>query len=230
MHTTKLVLIRHGESEWNKENRFTGWYDVDLSDKGRNEAKIAGKLLKDKFIFNYAYTSLLKRAIHTLWYILDELDLAWLPVEKTWRLNERHYGALQGLNKTETIEKYGDKQVQKWRRGFMDLPPALNSNNQHYSGYDQRYESISNEQLPTTESLALTMNRVIPFWEKNIFPRIKNNEQIIIVAHGNSLRALIKHIDHINEDKISELNIPTGIPIVYFFNKNFVPIKHYYLN
>ncbi|CNH24097.1 phosphoglyceromutase [Yersinia frederiksenii] len=230
MAVTKLVLVRHGESQWNNENRFTGWYDVDLSEKGRTEAKAAGKLLKDEgFTFDFAYTSVLKRAIHTLWSILDELDQAWLPTEKTWKLNERHYGALQGLDKSETAAKYGDDQVKLWRRGFAITPPALEKSDERFPGHDPRYAKLTDAELPTTESLALTIERVIPYWEEVIKPRIASGERVIIAAHGNSLRALVKYLDDLNEEEILELNIPTGVPLVYEFDENFKPIKHYYL-
>ncbi|MGL9734618.1 MAG: 2,3-diphosphoglycerate-dependent phosphoglycerate mutase [Symbiopectobacterium sp.] len=228
--TNKLVLVRHGESQWNNENRFTGWYDVDLSEKGRSEAKAAGTLLKNKgFLFDFAYTSVLKRAIHTLWHILDELDQAWLPVEKSWKLNERHYGALQGLNKAETTEKYGNNQVKQWRRGFAITPPSLTREDERFPGHDPRYASLSDDELPQTESLALTIKRVVPFWNETILPRIKSGERVIIAAHGNSLRALVKYLNNMGEDEILELNIPTGVPLVYEFDENFKMIKHYYL-
>ena len=230
MAVTKLVLVRHGESQWNKENRFTGWYDVDLSEKGRGEAKAAGKLLKDEgFAFDFAYTSVLKRAIHTLWSVLDELDQAWLPTEKTWKLNERHYGALQGLDKSETAAKYGDEQVKLWRRGFAITPPALEKSDERFPGNDPRYAKLTDAELPTTESLALTIERVIPYWNEVIKPRIVSGERVIIAAHGNSLRALVKYLDDLSEDEILELNIPTAVPLVYEFDENFKPIKRYYL-
>jgi 2,3-bisphosphoglycerate-dependent phosphoglycerate mutase len=219
MAVTKLVLVRHGESQWNNENRFTGWYDVDLSEKGRGEAKSAGQLLKKEgFVFDFAYTSVLKRAIHTLW-----------NVEKTWRLNERHYGALQGLDKAETAAKYGDEQVKQWRRGFAVTPPELDRSDERFPGHDPRYAKLTPEQLPTTESLALTIDRVIPYWNETILPRIKSGEKVIIAAHGNSLRALVKYLDNLSEDEILELNIPTGVPLVYEFDENFKPLKRYYL-
>ncbi|MGL4861039.1 MAG: 2,3-diphosphoglycerate-dependent phosphoglycerate mutase [Enterobacteriaceae bacterium] len=230
MTTIKLVLLRHGESEWNKENRFTGWTDVDLSDKGRQEAKQAGELLKnDGFHFDFAYTSVLKRAIHTLWNVLDAMDQQWLPVEKSWKLNERHYGALQGLNKTETAQKYGDDQVKLWRRGFAVTPPALEKSDTRYPGHDPRYAHLSDKELPVTESLASTIERVIPYWNQVIKPRIGRGERVIIAAHGNSLRALVKHLDNLNEDEILELNIPTGVPLVYEFDQQLHPLKRYYL-
>lgn len=230
MTTTKLVLVRHGESEWNKENRFTGWTDVDLSDKGRIEAREAGQLLLDEgFSFSFAYTSVLKRAIHTLWSILDVLDQQWLPVEKSWKLNERHYGALQGLDKAETAAKYGDEQVKLWRRGFAISPPELTKDDPRFPGHDPRYQELTSSALPLTESLASTIDRVIPYWEKVIMPRIASGERVIIAAHGNSLRALVKYLDNLDEDAILELNIPTGVPLVYEFDTQLKPVKHYYL-
>lgn len=230
MAIKKLVLIRHGESTWNKENRFTGWTDVALSEKGVEEAHQAGKLLKaEGYTFDYAYTSVLKRAIATLWYIQEEMGLEWIPVEKEWRLNERHYGALQGLNKAETAQKYGDEQVLLWRRGFAITPPALTEDDERFPGHDPRYSQLSREQLPLTESLAITIDRVIPFWNAVIKPRVASGERVIIAAHGNSLRALVKHLDGISEKDILELNIPTGVPLVYEFDDNMNPVKHYYL-
>ena len=230
MAVTKLVLVRHGESVWNKENRFTGWTDVELSDKGRNEAREAGKLLKaEGFTFDYAYTSVLKRAIHTLWNILDEVDQQWLPVEKSWKLNERHYGALQGLNKAETAEKYGDEQVKQWRRGFAVTPPELTKDDDRFPGKDPRYASLTEAELPLTESLALTIDRVTPYWEEVIKPRVASGDKVIIAAHGNSLRALVKYLDNMSEEEILELNIPTAVPLVYEFDENMKPIKRYYL-
>ncbi|WP_392566839.1 2,3-diphosphoglycerate-dependent phosphoglycerate mutase [Utexia brackfieldae] len=230
MAVKKLVLVRHGESVWNQENRFTGWTDVELSDKGRLEAAEAGRLLKqDGFVFDAAYTSVLKRAIHTLWSVLDQLDQPWLPVEKSWKLNERHYGALQGLNKAETAQKYGEDQVKLWRRGFAVTPPALTETDARYPGHDLRYQHLSANALPLTESLALTIERVIPYWQQEIEPRVQAGERIIIAAHGNSLRALVKYLDNISDDDIIELNIPTGVPLVYEFDDNMQVIKHYYL-
>ncbi|VFP88809.1 2,3-bisphosphoglycerate-dependent phosphoglycerate mutase (plasmid) [Candidatus Erwinia haradaeae] len=231
MSVAKLVLIRHGESQWNKQNRFTGWYDVDLTEKGQREAKDAGKLLKSKgFTFDLAYTSLLKRAIHTIWSILDEVDQAWLPIEKTWRLNERHYGALQGMDKTTSAIKYGNVQVQKWRRSLTAIPPSLDRIDRRFPGHDQRYSSLTHAQLPIAESLEMTMHRVLPYWNESIVPQIKNGRRIIIAAHGNSLRALITYLDNISEEEILKLNIPTAIPLVYEFNEDFNPIQHYWLN
>lgn len=227
MAVTKLVLVRHGESEWNKENRFTGWTDVELSDKGREEATDAGQLLKKEgFVFDYAYTSVLKRAIHTLWNILDQIDQQWLTVEKNWRLNERHYGALQGLDKAETAAKYGDDQVKLWRRGFEITPPELTKDDPRYPGNDPRYANLNPSELPVTESLATTIERVVPYWEEVIKPRVAKGEKVIIAAHGNSLRALVKHLDKMSEDEILELNIPTAVPLVYEFDENMQPIKH----
>lgn len=230
MAVTKLVLVRHGESEWNKENRFTGWTDVELSDKGRAEAIQAGELLKaEGFTFDFAYTSVLKRAIHTLWNILDQMDTQWLPVEKSWKLNERHYGALQGLNKAETAKKYGDEQVKLWRRGFAITPPELTKDDERYPGHDRRYANLADADLPVTESLATTIERVIPYWTNVIKPRMAKGERIIIAAHGNSIRAMVKYLDNMSEDEILELNIPTGVPLVYEFDEKMNPIKRYYL-
>jgi 2,3-bisphosphoglycerate-dependent phosphoglycerate mutase len=231
MHKNKLVLLRHGESQWNKENRFTGWCDVDLSENGVEEAKRAGNILKDKgYQFDFAYTSVLKRAIHTLWLLLDSVDQSWLPVEKAWQLNERHYGALQGLNKAETAEKYGKDQVKQWRRSFAITPPALNEKDALYPGNDPRYAGLEKENLPLSESLSLTVDRVIPYWNQSILPRLRCGKRIIIVAHGNSLRALMKYLSNISHEDILELNIPTGTPLVYEFNTNMKPMKHYYLD
>lgn len=229
MHT-KLILMRHGESTWNRLNKFTGWKDVNLSEKGKIEAKLAGKLLKlQGFSFDYGYTSMLKRSIHTLWYILKDLNQSWIPIEKSWCLNERHYGALQGLNKLETAKKYGAEQVQKWRRSFNAIPPKVELSDHRFPGHDHRYANVKIHELPTAESLACTINRVIPFWKKNILPNLKKNKKIIIVAHGNSLRALIKYLDNIDNNRILDLDIPTGTPIVYEFNKKYQPIKYFYL-
>lgn len=230
MAIKKLVLVRHGESTWNQENRFTGWTDVELSDKGKQEAIQAGLLLKEQgFEFDIAYTSVLKRAIHTLWSILDGVEQSWLPVEKSWRLNERHYGALQGLNKAETAQKYGDEQVKLWRRGFAITPPALTIDDPRYPGKDPRYAKLTPAQCPLTESLALTIDRVLPYWNQVIKPKVANNEKVIIVAHGNSLRALVKYLDNMSDEAIIDLNIPTGVPLVYEFNEQMNVIQHYYL-
>ncbi|WWP01783.1 MAG: 2,3-diphosphoglycerate-dependent phosphoglycerate mutase [Candidatus Dasytiphilus stammeri] len=230
MTIIKMVLLRHGESQWNQENRFTGWYDIDLSNQGQVEAKAAGKLLKQEgLIFNYAFTSVLKRAIHTLWILLDELDQAWLPIEKSWKLNERHYGRLQGMNKLEMIKKYGIEKVQQWRRGFSISPPALIRKDEPFSGHDLRYKNLTMNQFPLTESLLLTSNRVISYWKDVIQPLIQRGECLLIVSHGNSLRALIKYLDKMSESEIMDLNIPTGVPIVYEFDINCNPTKHYYI-
>lgn len=230
MCVNKLVLLRHGESTWNKENRFTGWCDIDLSKKGLDDAKKAGILFKKHgFIFDVAYTSFLKRAIHTLNIILDEIDQAWIPVKKSWRLNERHYGALQGLNKDQVSEQYSSEQVKLWRRSFNVIPPLqLDRQNKYFIGYDIKYHNLS-DNIPVGESLKMTSQRVIFYWNKNILPKIKNNKKVIIVAHGNSLRALIKHIDQISEQEIVNTEIPTGKPLIYEFDKNITPIQHYYL-
>ncbi|MDN5342712.1 2,3-diphosphoglycerate-dependent phosphoglycerate mutase [Oceanotoga sp. DSM 15011] len=226
----KLVLIRHGESEWNKENKFTGWTDVNLSEKGVSEAKNGGKLLKSEgFEFDIAFTSVLKRAIKTLNFVLDEMDQDWIPVIKDWRLNERHYGALQGLNKAETAEKHGDEQVKIWRRSYDIQPPALTEDDERYAGKDRRYSNLSKEELPLTECLKDTVERFLPLWHEEIAPTIKEGKKVIIAAHGNSLRALVKYLDNVSEEEIVSLNIPTGTPLVYELDENLKPIKHYYL-
>jgi 2,3-bisphosphoglycerate-dependent phosphoglycerate mutase len=226
----KLVLIRHGESVWNKENRFTGWKDVDLSEKGREEAKKAGQLLKaEGFVFDVAYTSVLKRAIRTLWTVLDEMNLMWIPEVKTWKLNERHYGSLQGLNKAEMAEQFGEEQVHVWRRSYDTPPPALEKTDERYPGNDLRYASLNESELPLTECLKDTVARVVPYWTETIAPEIKSGKRIIIAAHGNSLRALVKHLDNIADDEIVKLNIPTGIPLVYELDDDLKPLKNYYL-
>ena len=226
----KIVLVRHGESEWNKENRFTGWTDVDLSGKGIEEAKSAGEILKSEgFVFDMAFTSVLKRAIRTLWLTLDELNLMWIPVERAWELNERHYGSLQGLNKAETAAKYGEEQVKIWRRSYDIQPPALEKTDPRFPGNDPRYKGLSESELPVTECLKDTVKRVVPFWKERIVPLIENGKGIIIVAHGNSLRALVKHLDKIPDEEIVELNIPTGTPLVYELDEKLVPLNHYYL-
>ncbi len=226
----RIILLRHGESIWNKENRFTGWTDVDLSERGSSEAKNAGELLKKEgFVFDLAYTSVLKRAIRTLWLVLEKLDLMWVPVYNSWRLNERHYGALQGLNKSETAAKYGEKQVLIWRRSY-DIPPlALDKNDQRYPGNEARYKDLALNELPLTECLKDTVARFLPFWHEVIAPAVKSGKRVIIVAHGNSLRALVKYLDNISEEKIVNLNIPTGMPLVYELDDNLKPIKSYYL-
>ncbi len=226
----KVVLLRHGESLWNKENRFTGWTDVDVTEKGLQEAKKAGEVLKTEgFKFDIAYTSVLKRAIRTLWNVLDELDLMWIPVINNWRLNERHYGALQGLNKAETAKKYGEEQVKIWRRSYDIQPPALDKNDERYPGKDPRYADLKENELPLTECLKDTVARFVPYWEGTIAPMVKSGKRVLITAHGNSLRALVKYLDNIPENEIVELNIPTGIPLVYELNENLKPIKNYYL-
>ncbi len=226
----KIVLLRHGESTWNKENRFTGWTDVDLSEQGIKEATNAGKLLKSVgFVFDLAFTSVLKRAIRTLWITLDELDLMWIPVERSWRLNERHYGALQGLNKAETAAKFGNDQVHIWRRSYDIQPPKLEKNDPRYPGNDPRYKSLSESELPLTECLKDTVARFVPYWEQRIAPLVKEGKRVIIAAHGNSLRALVKYLDNIPDEEIVELNIPTGTPLVYELDEKLKPIKHYYL-
>jgi len=226
----KIVLLRHGESTWNKENRFTGWTDVDLSEKGIEEAKKAAEVLKKEgFVFDLAFTSVLKRAIRTLWLVLDEMDLMWIPVYNSWRLNERHYGALQGLNKSETASKYGEEQVLIWRRSYNIPPMALDKKDPRYPGLDPRYKELSLKDLPLTECLKDTVARFLPYWHETIQPAVKSGSRIIIAAHGNSLRALVKYLDDISEEKIVDLNIPTGIPLVYELDDNLKPIKNYYL-
>ncbi|WP_419788168.1 2,3-diphosphoglycerate-dependent phosphoglycerate mutase [Pseudodesulfovibrio sp.] len=228
MHT--LVLIRHGQSAWNLENRFTGWTDVDLTDQGIAEASAGARLLAEGgYTFDVAHTSLLKRAIRTLWLVLDELDLMWLPVSRTWRLNERHYGALQGLNKAETAQKYGDEQVFVWRRSFDVPPPALDSDDERFPGHDPRYASLSEDELPRCESLKLTINRTMPYWFETIAPQIREGKRVLIVAHGNSLRGLVKYLDSMSDEDITKLNIPTGLPLVYELDDELKPIRHYYL-
>jgi 2,3-bisphosphoglycerate-dependent phosphoglycerate mutase len=226
----KLVLIRHGESVWNQENRFTGWTDVDLSEKGFAEAKHAGDLLKQNgYTFDIAYTSYLKRAIKTLNIVLEEMDQLWIPVQKSWRLNERFYGALQGLNKDETAEKYGAGQVHKWRRDPHEHPPALTKDDERYPGNDIRYKELTDSELPLTENLSETMARVLPYWHEVITPSLRQNQKVVIAAHGNSLRALVQYIEHLTDEQVIELNIPTGIPLVYELDDNLEQLKHYYL-
>jgi len=226
----RVVLLRHGESVWNKENRFTGWTDVDLSDAGRGEAAAAGRLLKEGgYTFDLAYTSVLKRAIRTLLLALDELDQLWIPVTKSWRLNERHYGALQGLNKAETAAKHGEAQTKIWRRSYDIPPPPLTVDDPRHPSRDSRYASLSPNELPLTESLKDTVARFLPYWHETIAPSIISGRRVLIAAHGNSLRALVKYLDGISETDIVELNIPTGIPLVYELDSDLKPIKHYYL-
>ena len=226
----KLVLLRHGESEWNRENRFTGWYDVDLSEKGQIESRAAGQTLKKEgFEFDIAYTSVLKRAIRTLWNVLDEMDQMWIPVCKSWRLNERHYGALQGLNKAETAQQHGEEQVLVWRRSYDTPPPALEKDDPRFPGNDARYASLQPEEVPLTECLKDTVERFLPIWHDEIAPLVKAGKKVIIAAHGNSLRALVKYLDNISDEDIVGLNIPTGVPLVYELDDDLKPIKNYYL-
>ena len=226
----KLVLLRHGESEWNKENRFTGWTDVDLSDRGFSEAHFAAELLKkDGYTFDVTITSYLKRSIKTLWIVLEDLDMMWLPEYKSWRLNERHYGALQGLNKAETARKFGEKQVNIWRRSYDIAPPPLSPDDPRSAAFDEKYRELGKSEIPLTESLKDTVVRVIPYWEDSIVPLLKQYKKILISAHGNSIRALVKYLDNISDSEIPNLNIPTGIPLVYEFDEYLKPLKHYYL-
>src|SRR5438045_6974061 len=226
----RLVLIRHGESVWNQENRFTGWTDVDLNDKGREEARAAGRLLlAEKFEFDVAHTSVLKRAIRTLWLATDEMDLLWIPVYRSWRLNERHYGALQGLNKAETAAQHGEAQVKIWRRSYDIPPPPLTPDDPRHPSRDPRYAGLDPSALPLTESLKDTVARFLPYWHDTIAPAIQSGRRVLIEAHGNSLRALVKYLDNIDEATITELNIPTGIPLVYEVDDRLKPLKHYYL-
>jgi 2,3-bisphosphoglycerate-dependent phosphoglycerate mutase len=230
MPQNTVVLIRHGESTWNAENRFTGWTDVDLSEKGRVEAQKGAAILhKEGYIFDVAYTSVLKRAIRTLWYVLDGLELMWIPIHHAWELNERHYGALQGLNKAETAAKFGDDQVKIWRRSYDVRPPALTPDDERFPAKDPRYRHVGADRLPLTECLKDTVARVLPYWEQTIVPDVQSGKRVIIAAHGNSLRALVKHIDKMSEADIMELNIPTGVPLVYEFDDSMKPLKHYYL-
>jgi 2,3-bisphosphoglycerate-dependent phosphoglycerate mutase len=226
----KLVLLRHGESIWNLENRFTGWTDVDLSERGISEAKEAGKILREKgYVFDIAFTSVLKRAIRTLWLVLDEMDLMWIPVHRSWRLNERHYGALQGLNKAEMAAKVGEEQVHTWRRSYDVRPPSLEKTDERYPGKDVRYRRLEEKELPVAESLKDTVARFMPYWHEVIAPALKTGKHAIISAHGNSLRALVKYLDNIDDSEISNLNIPTGIPLVYELDEDLRPLKHDYL-
>ena len=226
----KVVLLRHGESVWNQENRFTGWTDVGLTDKGLREARMAGELLvKEGFAFDVAFTSVLKRAIKTLWIALEEMDRMWIPVHHSWRLNERHYGALQGLNKSEMAAKFGEPQVLVWRRSYDIPPPALETTDPRYPGSDPRYATLSKKELPLTECLKDTVARFLPYWHETIAPTVKSGKRVIIAAHGNSLRALVKYLDNIPDDKIVSLNIPTGLPLVYELDDNLKPLKSYYL-
>ncbi len=226
----KVVLLRHGESAWNKENRFTGWTDVDLTEKGIEEATAAGKIMKEKgFSFEIVFTSVLKRALRTTWLALEQMDLLWIPDVKTWRLNERHYGALQGLNKAETAEKHGEEQVLVWRRSYDIPPPALEKSDERYPGNQAHYQNMEKKDIPRTESLKDTVARFLPFWHEEIAPAIKSGKKVLISAHGNSLRALVKYLDEMTEEAIIKLNIPTGVPLVYELDADLKPITHYYL-
>jgi 2,3-bisphosphoglycerate-dependent phosphoglycerate mutase len=226
----KLVLLRHGQSTWNLENRFTGWTDVGLSDLGRQEAHSAGQILRQEgYTFDIAFTSVLKRAIQTLWIALEEMELEWIPVVRAWELNERHYGNLQGLNKAEMAEKFGEAQVKIWRRSFDVPPPELPWDDTRHPRFDPRYQSLDARLLPSTESLKITIDRVLPYWMSSIVPAVKSGRKVLIAAHGNSLRAMVKYLDNISEQEIPELNIPTGIPLVYELDAELRPIKHYYL-
>lgn len=226
----KLVLIRHGQSTWNLENRFTGWTDVDLTEQGVEEAREGARLLLEEgYDFDICHTSLLKRAIRTLWIVLDRMDLMWLPVHRTWRLNERHYGALQGLNKAETAQKYGDEQVLIWRRSYDTPPPAMGSEDERFPGKDPRYASLATEELPRCESLKLTIDRTMPYWFETIAPQVKAGKKVLVVAHGNSLRGLVKYLDDMDEKSVISLNIPTGVPLVYELDAELKPLKSFYL-
>jgi len=226
----KLVLLRHGESEWNRDNRFTGWSDVDLTEKGVAEARRAGRqLVEAGFTFDLAYTSVLKRAIRTLWLVLDEMDLMWIPVHRAWRLNERHYGALQGLNKAETAAKFGEDQVLTWRRSYDAPPPPLDESSEHFPGRDPRYRSLSDAELPRAECLKDTVERFLPYWKETIAPQVTSGSRLLIAAHGNSLRALVKYLDGVSDEGIVGLNIPTGVPLVYELDEALKPIKSFFL-
>ncbi|GAB4479617.1 MAG: 2,3-diphosphoglycerate-dependent phosphoglycerate mutase [Anaerolineales bacterium] len=225
-----LVLVRHGQSAWNLENRFTGWTDVELTEQGMAEAKTGGELLREGgYQFDIAYTSVLKRAIKTLWIIQETMGIEWLPVVRAWQLNERHYGALQGLNKAETAEKFGEAQVKAWRRSYDVPPPALTLDDERHPRFDRRYAGLRPEDLPATESLKITLERVLPYWHTELAPAIQSGKRLLITAHGNSLRALVKYLDNMSEQEIIELNIPTGIPLVYELDANLKPLRHYYL-
>jgi len=226
----KLVLLRHGESLWNRENRFTGWTDVDLTDHGREEARRAGRLLKESgYLFDVAYTSVLKRAVKTLWLALEEMDLMWIPIHNSWRLNERHYGALQGLNKAETAQKFGEEQVLVWRRSYDTPPPALAADDPRHPGGDPRYATLSGAELPRTECLKDTVARFLPYWHETIAPSVRSGRRVVIAAHGNSIRALVKYLDDVSDADIVGLNIPTAIPLVYELDDTLKPLRHYYL-
>ena len=226
----EIVLIRHGESAWNRENRFTGWTDVPLSEKGVQEARAAGQLLKEEgCTFDLAFTSVLKRAVKTLWLVLEEMDLMWIPIRNSWKLNERHYGALQGLNKADTAAKYGDAQVKIWRRSYDVRPPFLKEDDERYPGKDPRYANLAKSEIPAGECLADTVARVVPYWKETIVPEVRAGRRVIIAAHGNSLRALVKYLDNISDKDILELNIPTGVPLLYRLNDDMTPESHRYL-
>ena len=226
----KLVLLRHGQSTWNLENRFTGWTDVGLTEQGMQEAHTAGQLLRDnKYPFDLAYTSVLRRAIQTLWIVLQEMSLEWIPVENAWQLNERHYGALQGLNKAETAKEYGEAQVKIWRRSYDVPPPSLEWDDPRHPHFDPRYAGLGKSELPATESLKITLERVLPFWHSRIAPVIKSGKHLLIAAHGNSIRAMVKYLDNVSNEEITELNIPTGIPLVYELDEDLKAVNHYYL-
>jgi 2,3-bisphosphoglycerate-dependent phosphoglycerate mutase len=226
----KLVLVRHGQSTWNLENRFTGWTDVGLTEKGVSEAHESGRLLREEgYTFDVAYTSVLKRAIKTLWIVLEEMGLEWIPVHRAWQLNERHYGALQGFNKAEMAKKMGEEQVHIWRRSYDVPPPALEIDDERHPRFDPRYADLKPEQVPATESLKLTLERVLPYWHSTLAPAIKSGQKLLVAAHGNSLRAMVKYLDNISDKEIPGLNIPTGVPLVYELDENLKPIKHYYL-
>ena len=226
----KLILVRHGQSTWNLENRFTGWTDVGLTEQGVSEAHEAGRLLREEgYAFDVAYTSVLKRAIKTLWIVLEEMDLEWIPVIRAWQLNERHYGALQGLNKSEMAKKFGDEQVHIWRRSYDVPPPELEPTDERHPKFDPRYASLSPEQVPATESLKITLERVLPYWHSTLAPAIKSGQRLLVAAHGNSLRAMVKYLDNVSDEEIPGLNIPTGVPLVYELDDELKPIQHYYL-
>ena len=230
MESYKLVFLRHGQSTWNLENRFTGWTDVGLTEQGVEEAHTGGKLLLEEgYTFDIAYTSVLKRAIKTLWIVLEEMELEWIPVVRAWQLNERHYGSLQGLNKAEMAEKFGEAQVKIWRRSYDTPPPELEWDDGRHPHFDPRYAGLAKEQLPSTESLKITLDRVIPYWDAVLAPAIQSGQRVLIAAHGNSIRAMVKYLDNISESEITELNIPTGIPLVYELDRNLHPLNRYYL-
>lgn len=226
----KLVMVRHGQSTWNLDNRFTGWTDVGLTEQGVAEAHEAGRLLREgDYLFDIAYTSVLKRAIKTLWIVMEDMELEWIPVYRAWQLNERHYGALQGLNKAETAEKFGDEQVHIWRRSYDIPPPALEMDDERHPRYDPRYAGVAVDKLPSTESLKITLERVLPYWHMVLAPAIQSGQNVLVVAHGNSMRAMVKYLDHISDEEIPGLNIPTGVPLVYELDDDLQAIRHYYL-